>query len=75
MGGGGSSAHLRCKVLIFKQREREMGLRRENHVFFIAILFFLPVVLEFPLERKTNNKAANHRDERRSQWRGTDFFK
>lgn len=52
-----------------------MGLRRENHVFFIAILFFLPVVLEFPLERKTNNKAANYRDERRSQWRGTDFFK
>lgn len=46
-----------------------------NHVFFVGTLNFLPVVLEFPLDRKTNNKAANHRDERRSQWRGTDFYK
>lgn len=46
-----------------------------NHVFFVGTLNFLPVVLEFPLDRKTNNKAANHRDERRSQWRETDFYK
>lgn len=35
----------------------------------------LSVVLEFLLGRKTNSNAANHRDERRSQWRETDFFK
>lgn len=73
MGGGGNSAHLHCKVLLFKQRG-ELYLRRENRVFFIAIVFFLSVVLEFPLERKTNSYASNHRDER-SQWRETDFFK
>lgn len=43
-------------------------------MFFIATLRFLPVVLEFPLGRKTNIKAANHRDERKSQWRETVVF-
>lgn len=46
----------------FLNREREVYLRTENPVFFIAMLFLLPVVLEFPLEGKTNNNTANHRD-------------
>lgn len=76
LGGGGSSIHLHCKVFLLKQRERKKYLKgeRETLRFFIATLRFLPVVLEFPLGRKTNIKAANYRDERKSQWRETVFL-
>lgn len=78
LGGEGNSIHLHCKVFIFKQRERKRywgGGGHVYHVFFIATFCFLPVVPELPLGRKTNNKAASHRDERSSQWRETDFYK
>lgn len=63
----------------FLNGEKERGIGGGGghvyHVFFIATFCFLPVVPELPLGRKTNNKAASHRDERSSQWRETDFYK
>lgn len=47
-------------ILIFK--DEKSYFKKKKHVFFIA--YFIPMILRFLLNRKTNYKFGNHKDGR-----------